>query len=486
MPPLVDRFLKAAARDPNHPAIVSGSTSWSYGELKAMVFALARQFAMGKEPPRVAVCGRKGPEIYAAMFAAMAAGGFYVPINREAGTGRIETVMREIKPNVIFADETMTQQNMAVAPDARFIPLTAAHETKGEDRFGATAHNLAYVMYTSGSTGNPKGVMIPQGALDHYAGWAIEAMRMSPADRMSQHPNIGFDLSVLDIYATLCSGATLVLLEDQIDRLLPARAIARNKLTVWNSVPSVMGLMLTSGDWTGKNVSSLRLLTFCGEPLLPQHLEGIFAIRPDVSVHNTYGPTEATVSCTLLKLNAQNFRNHCGSSVALGEPIAGTEFVIDGKDTGELLIGGNQLAVGYWGDEERTAKAFVNIGGRTFYRTGDFVTRTPKGLFFVERRDHQVKIKGYRVELGEISARIRSLGFIAAETIVDGQSIVSFVEGEESQASMQALRQALVKTLDSHMVPAHLVPVKQFPRNANDKIEVNALKELWKQMKDTA
>ncbi|NJM30725.1 MAG: D-alanine--poly(phosphoribitol) ligase [Rhizobiales bacterium] len=266
MPPLVHRFLRAASRDPAHPAIVSRGRSWSYGELRSMVFRLSRRFAPGGEPPRVAICGRKGPEIYAAMLAAMAAGGFYVPINREAGTGRIETVMREVKPSVVFADENAASQVSAIAPDARFLAFETAHEGMEEAAIEAPPHRLAYVMYTSGSTGSPKGVMIPQSALDHYAGWAIEAMAMSPADRMSQHPNIGFDLSVLDIYATLCSGATLVPLDDQLDRLFPARAIARHKLTVWNSVPSVMGLMLKSGDWTAKNTASLRLITFCGEP----------------------------------------------------------------------------------------------------------------------------------------------------------------------------------------------------------------------------
>ena len=167
----------------------------------------------------------------------------------------------------------------------------------------------------------------------------------------------------------------------------------------------------------------------------------------------------------------------------LGDPIDGTQLHIDGDGTGELLISGNQLADGYWNDAERSARAFTQQNGDRVYRTGDFVTRKPQGLFFVERRDHQVKVKGYRVELGEISARIRSLGFVTAETIADGQSLVSFVEGKLSKPELQDLRASLEKTLDSHMVPAHLVPLEQFPRNANDKIEVRALAELWRQMK---
>ena len=174
-----------------------------------MVMRLASQFSRLGPAPRVAICGRKGPEIYAAMLAALAAGGFYVPVNREAGSGRIETVMREVMPNVVFADDPGQAVIAAIAPQSRFLPFSAAREGNEELTENITPHRLAYVMYTSGSTGNPKGVMIPQSALDHYAGWAIAAMAMTPADQMSQHPNIGFDLSVLDIYATLCVGATL-------------------------------------------------------------------------------------------------------------------------------------------------------------------------------------------------------------------------------------------------------------------------------------
>jgi D-alanine--poly(phosphoribitol) ligase subunit 1 len=483
---LVQRFLSAALHNPKRPAVDLGGVCCTYGEFSAMVFRLARIFRRASSAPRVAICGGKVPATYAAMLAAMAAGGFYVPINREA-VGRIQTALREIQPDLIFADEKAMAQIAALAPDACFVPFSAAQSDADGSPFELPPHRLAYVMYTSGSTGSPKGVMISQDALDHYTGWAISAMEMSPGDRMSQHPNIGFDLSVLDIYAALCSGATLVSLDGQLDRLFPARAIARHKLTVWNSVPSVMSLMLKSGDWTTENVRSLRLLTFCGEPLLPQHLEGIFNVLPDVIVHNTYGPTEATVSCSLLRLDNCNYGNYCENSVALGEPIEGTKFVIDGGDAGELLIGGSQLADGYWGDAERTAKAFVRItrGGETsvYYRTGDFVTRTAKGLFFLERRDNQVKIKGYRVELGEISARIRSAGFTNAATIVDGQMLVSFVEGNASDADLLGLRKQLAKVLDSHMMPAKLVALSQFPRNANDKIELNELKRIWEGLK---
>jgi D-alanine--poly(phosphoribitol) ligase subunit 1 len=485
----VSRCLDAARLVPDHPAVLGSDAAWTYREFARKILKFANLFLKVAARPRIAICAHKNADTYAAMFAAMAAGGFYVPINPEAGTVRVQTVFREIEPHAVFADAANASRIAAQDPAMRILLA----EDAADEEFSVpetNPHRLAYVMYTSGSTGSPKGVMIPQSALDHYTGWAIDAMNMTPRDRMSQHPNIGFDLSVLDIYASFCSGATLVPLDDKLDRLFPGRAIARHKLTVWNSVPSVMGLMLKSGDWTAENTASLRLLTFCGEPLLPQHLDGIFAVRPDVMVHNTYGPTEATVSCTLLRLNGSNYRNHCEKTVALGNPIEGTEFLIDGGNEGELMIGGKQLASGYWGDDGRTATAFREIehnGKRVrFYHTGDYVVRKPRGLFFLERRDHQVKIKGHRIELDEISARVREASGVHAETIVYEQQIVSFVEAQLSQHEIAGVQKKLGAVLDSYMMPNFFVPLAQFPRNANDKVSLEELKMVWQKMKEAS
>lgn len=484
MSPLVKRLFEVARQWPDQIAVEGGGKVVNYAEFASLVARLAIRFAELDKAPRIAICAPKDANTYAAMFAAMAAGGFYVPINPEAGAGRIETVLKEIKPHAIFADAAQAKRIESIVLGLTFItPDVAAW---GEANLpDVLPHRLAYVIYTSGSTGRPKGVMISQSALDSYCGWAISAMQMGPSERMSQHPNIGFDLSVLDVYATLCSGATLVPLDDKLDRLFPARAIARHRLTVWNAVPSVMGMMLSSGDWGRVDTSTLRLMTFCGEPLLPRHLEGIFAVRPDIMVHNTYGPTEATVSCSLVKLTQDNFRRHCRESVDLGAAIPGTGFLIDGEAQGELLISGPQLADGYWGDEAKTAASFITRDGTRFYKTGDYVEQTPGGLYFVERRDHQVKIKGHRIELGEISARLRDIAGVHAETIVDGQQIICFVEGEFSAGELSAMLASLAKVVENYMLPQQIVPLRSFPRNDNDKIAASELKRAWDAIKES-
>ena len=484
MSTLVQHLLTAARKFPQHTAIESGKDSVSYADFATRVISFATLFASLAPEPRIAICAHKNADTYAAMFAAMAAGGFYIPINPEAGANRIATVLAEIAPHAVFTEPSLVTKLAPFDERLRFLTSTDIPFHKGTvpDR---KPHRLAYVMYTSGSTGRPKGVMISQAALDSYTRWAIATMQMTPDDRMSQHPNIGFDLSVLDIYATLCSGATLVTLDGKLDRLFPARAIQRHKLTVWNSVPSVMGMMQSSGDWKKADSSSLRLLTFCGEALLPQHLEGIFSMLPDVMVHNTYGPTEATVSCSLVRLTKQNYRQHCLKTVALGEPIPGTRFRIDGKALGELLIAGQQLADGYWGDEARSLASFVTLeDGKRYYRTGDYVEQLEQGLFFIERRDHQVKIKGHRVELGEISSKLREIAGAHAETIFDGQHLISFVEGSFTQPELDTIANAMKTTVESYMIPSQIVQLRNFPRNDNDKISLGELKQTWLSMKE--
>ena len=291
---IVNRLFEIIERHPEHIAISQGGQQTTYSAFGQMVSSLAVMFAEKSGTPRVAICAEQCAETYAAMFAAMMAGGFYVPLNAEAGQARLQTAFEEIAPDVaVFSDRT----SHLAATIGYSGPMVMTSDVFGDVKrmeVERTAHRLAYVMFTSGSTGTPKGVMISQEALGHYARWAQSAMHVSRDDRWSQHPNIGFDLSVLDIYGALLGGATLFPLNEALDRLLPARAIKKLKLTIWNSVPSVMGMLLKSGDWTPINARSLRLMTFCGEPLLPEHVDGIFAVLPNVMVHNTYGPTEAT------------------------------------------------------------------------------------------------------------------------------------------------------------------------------------------------
>ena len=262
---------------------------------------------------------------------------------------------------------------------------------------------------------------------------------------------------------------------------MPAMAIRKNRLTIWDSVPSVVDIMRHGRQLTAENLASLRLMTFCGEPLLPDHLDAIFQARPDLCVHNSYGPTEATVSCTLIRLNAGNYQAACSSSVAIGEAIDGMEVHLVGGDTpdeGEIAIVGPQLALGYWNNPAATEAAFrplvVDGQPRRAYFTGDWAMRVDGKIYFRSRIDFQVKINGYRLELDEINAALRKSGFVAAATALINHELHAFIE-TAGDVDETALRQSLSSLLEPHAVPKFFHPLAHLPRSANDKVDVKAL-----------
>ncbi|CAA7617790.1 AMP-binding protein [Magnetospirillum sp. SS-4] len=474
---VVGRLLDVAARHPDAPAVVEQGGTASYRDLVARAAGMAAALARFGPHPRVAILLPQGTDAYAAMFATLMAGGYYLPCNAASVPARLETILDLFRPDVVIASET---GGLSLPEGCEAMPPPPPAAAPFSPR---PPHRLAYVIFTSGSTGLPKGVMIPRHALNHYAAWALEAMNPGPGDRWSQHPNIGFDLSVLDVYGALCSGAALHPLQSAMDRMLPGRFVAARRLTIWNSVPSVIDMMAKAGDLTPDRMASVRLFTFCGEPLYAAQAAALLAANPAAAIHNTYGPTEATVSCTLARLNEAGPTSGSGDTVELGAAIPGMGLHLLPTDQGdELAISGPQLADGYWLDEVRTREAFraITVDGREIraYLTGDIVRRDAGNrLFFQHRRDTQVKIRGYRLELDEVNAAIRALGHPEAATVLVDGRLHAFVPASGG-LDVDGLRRALEKRLDSHAVPGTIHPVAEMPRNANDKIDLAALRRL--------
>lgn len=476
----VVRFMEHVQVRPEHPAVIQETGSVTYGAIGSKARRIASAISAVCENPRVIVHLPQGADAYAAMFGALMAGGYYSPINMDAPIQRHLEILHQFRPHVVVSTKELASELPLVDIDAVFVDIDELpHDELAKP---LTAHEIAYVIFTSGSTGQPKGVVIPRSAIAHYTQWAITEMQVSPDDRWSQHPNIAFDLSVLDIYGALCGGATLYPLTSKKDRLLPANFIKQHQLTIWNSVPSVIDLMTKARQVTEQNLQSLRLITFCGEPLYQRHLDAIFSANATVMVHNTYGPTEATVSCSLIRLTSDNFQDFCDNSVALGHAIAGMEFELVGgtSEEGELVLLGEQLALGYWENEPETERVFkpITIHGETkrSYYTGDWVVKRGGEYYFAGRIDSQVKIRGNRVELDEIDLNIFKLGYGKSCTVIANEQLHSFIETSDLPDYAE-FKTSLSAHLPEYEIPAYIYAVKDFPRNNNDKIDRKSLVE---------
>lgn len=475
----LQRFAEAAARHALRPAVIEGPRTVSYGELDSNARRIARQLVDSQALPRVLIHLPQTAEAFAAMFAVAQAGGFYTTTNVAAPPERRKSTFEAFAPAAIITNGELAAEARRYCPSAHIVDV----DTLGREELATPAepHRLAYVMFTSGSTGQPKGVMISKSALSHYVDWVMDAMAVTPEDRWSQHPNIAFDLSVLDIYGALCAGAALIPITG-VDLLMPAQAIRRHGLTIWDSVPSVLTSMIKIRQATPKNFESLRMLTFCGEALQKMHVEAIFNARPDIVVHNTYGPTEATVSCTLLRLTAANYEAACQSSVAIGDPIPGMAIDLvggaDGND-GEIVISGPQVAEGYWNDPALTAEKFRRFeagGSEKFgYFTGDWAQRAGPHVYFRGRVDNQVKVRGERIELDDISAALMNCGCGFACVVKIGDELHGMFEYDDAIPEAQALRETIGKYLPVHLIPQHFHAMASLPRNANGKVDLAAV-----------
>lgn len=474
---VVDRFLAQAQLLPDAPAIVEGGRTVTYGNLETLVRTYAAIFSRHNQP-RVLVALGPGSDAYACILAAGLAGGFHTPINVAAPLEKRQRIARLLEPHVVVCDLESVDDYANLGAEV----MTPATVGDGPLFSGSGArHHLAYVIFTSGSTGSPKGVQISRQALAWYVDW-LRTMEFGPGDRVSQQPNLAFDISMTDIFGALCYGAALYPLTTRADYMLPARFIRREGITVWNSTPSAVSLMMQARQVTPETMASLRLINFCGEPLLPEHLDAIFQARPDVVVQNTYGPTEATISMTAIRLNAETYKSSCAASVAIGDPIEGMAIDLVGgahPDEGQIVITGRQLADGYFKDPAKTAEVFRQVegaeGAKVGYYTGDWAERRNGQIFFKERIDFQIKVRGHRVELDEVNAAVRSFGWPVVCSFKHGDAICSVVEAVDDQHfDEKKLRKELGDKLESYAIPDHIRLIEQMPRNENDKIDRKA------------
>ncbi len=494
---LAGRFSERVRAMPEAPALWRDGRTSSYAELGDLSRRIAGWLEReGVEAgSRVGILAGRGAAAYTGILGVCWAGCAWVPLNPEHPRDRLRNLLQRAEVDALIVDQAGAALLPGLDPPLRVLgPEMALTEAVDHPPVPRNGDDLAYLMFTSGTTGVPKGVMITHAAIEHFLAVMQARYSIGPGDRVSQFFELTFDLSVFDLFMSLDNGATLCVLPEA-SRLGPAGFISEQKLTVWFSVPSAMVLMDRFRQLRPGVFPDLRLSLFCGEPLPADPLANWMAAAPNSVLENLYGPTEATLACLLqpcapdLRLTPER------GCVAIGHPYPGMQAAImdsggqivrSGGEPGELLLAGPQLAAGYWRDRSLTDERFTTLDGTRWYRSGDLARQDADGcVHHLGRTDNQIKIFGHRVELEDVDTHLRHVCrcesvMAVAWPVAHGtaQGIVAFVAG--SALGVTEIRDGMKTRVPGYMVPRQVMFLDTLPLSANGKFDRKALVELLK------
>ncbi|HEX2077200.1 MAG TPA: amino acid adenylation domain-containing protein, partial [Longimicrobium sp.] len=487
----VHRLVAAqAARAPDSPAVAGPDGALTYAQLDAAANRIAnalRRRGVARGRP-VAVCMERSPELAAALLGVWKAGGAYVPIDPAYPDERIRFMLEDTGAPVVAAQERLAARLAAFGVPVLAVGPGASLAEAAEDTdpgIGVGPSDLAYAIYTSGSTGRPKGVMVEHGALANLVGWHREVFRVGPADRATLIAGVGFDASTWELWPYLASGASLRVVPEDL-RADPARLrewMAGEEVTV-AFLPTPVAEAVLPLEWPADG--ALRVLLAGGDRLRSRPSPSLpFALV------NNYGPTENTVVATSGTVAAEG-----AGFPSIGRPIGNTAaYVLDGYGNpvpagvpGELFVGGAQVARGYLRRPAMTAERFLpdpfsRTPGARMYATGDRVRWTAEGeIDFLGRTDFQVKVRGFRIEPGEVEAALRTHPGVADAVCVaradeGGETrLFGYVVADTNDAALpESIRAHLKERLPDYMVPAATVVLDAFPLTPNGKVDAAAL-----------
>ncbi|WP_237708064.1 amino acid adenylation domain-containing protein [Oceanicola sp. S124] len=465
-------------RDPAAPALIFGGQSMDHATLERRSAALAAALAARGVGPgsRVAVALPRSFELLVALFAVLRAGAAYVPLDPEDDSARRADMLARAAPVLVLAGADFPHDSVLSPEDWPESGTAPAVRIAPQD--------LAYVLFTSGSTGRPKGVAVSHRAIVNRLLWMRETYAIGPGDRILQKTPATFDVSVWEFFLPVLSGAPLVIAAPGAHRdpVELARLIRAEEVSVAHFVPSMLALFLACPDSAGLR---LRHLFASGEAL-PADLARLCLTRLSTRLHNLYGPTEAAVDVTAQEATGRE----AGASVPIGRPVWNTRcYVLDARmrpvpdgAPGQLWLGGRQLAEGYLGQPDLTAERFLPDPfhpGERIYATGDIVRQSAAGeLTYEGRADGQVKIRGVRIETGEVAAAILATGLVAQAEVQaeaapgQGARLLAWVTPE---VDTDRLAEALAARLPSALQPAAILALTEFPLGATGKLDRKAL-----------
>lgn len=516
---------RTAAHHPDRPAVLFKGECLTYRELQETSSQLAhvlRNYGVAKGD-RVGIYVNRSLQAVVAVFGILKAGAVYVPIDPSGPVKRAAFISENCEINALVSTPkklidlgqalsrpspircvVLTEASAGVVDG----PLAQATAVSWQDVAHAPVSrppcaqliedDLAYILYTSGSTGEPKGVMISHRAALAFVNWAYDCFHLQPTDRVSNHAPLHFDLSIFDLFATIKAGATVILVPDELSAfpLNLANFIEDQQMSIWYSVPSVLTRLVLYGNLARHRFAHLRQILFAGEVFPMKYLHQLQALIPHTQYYNLYGPTETNV-CTYYAV--REIAPERVDPFPIGRACANTEvFAVNEQheiaqpgEIGELHVRGASLMKGYWGMPEKTQEVLIPdprpgaLWGERVYRTGDLVKQQPDGNYvFLGRRDNMIKSRGYRIELGEIETVIYSHPQVeeAAVLAIPDEQIGNLIKavvvarGDVALARRE-LEAFCAKHLPKYMIPGNIEFRGSLPKTSTGKIDKTGLRD---------
>lgn len=507
---------ETAARFPDKTAYADEKKEITFGELRVQARRIGSELAIrGLLKKPVAIFLEKGVDVLVSFMGTAYSGNFYSPIDVDMPGSRVDKILEVLQPAVVITTAPLKEVFSQYAYEGDFLLL---EDVLGTNELGAGAENglvgvktdedardtaleaarrrgidtdILYVLFTSGSTGVPKGVTINHRAVIDYIDWVTETFEITEKDSFGNQAPFYFDNSILDIYSALKTGATVYIVPKNLfaQPVLLLGYLKEKKINTIFWVPSA--LIVVAKLKAFKNVDltdTLKRVLFCGEVMPNKQLNVWRKFLPNVQYANLYGPTEITDACTYYIVDRE-FTDE--EPLPIGIPMPNTDILVlnekdepvQGDEAGELCVRGTSLSMGYYNNPEKTREAFVQnplnqAVPELIYRTGDIVKYNERGeILYLSRKDFQIKHMGHRIELGEIETAVSSLEEVSQNCCLydeKHQKIVLFIE--------EALEKAYINEKISHLVPEYMLPnkvimVEKMPINANGKIDRVKLKE---------
>lgn len=483
----VTLFDQQVKNTPDNIAVIDALNQLTYSELNSRVNDLAQHLRNNgiTKGEYVPICFEKSADMVIAILALLKLGAVYIPLDTNIPQERVDFIISDIKPKIVVADSNLSYDfdNLVkvICTDENEFAAGSGEKFETEK---INPDDSAYIIYTSGTTGNPKGVIIPHGSLLNLINYQISYFNISETERILQFSNYSFDASVEQIFISLLSGAALCIPSEEYIRNISLlnTFINEHEITHIHATPGFLALLKDADYKRVKRIVS-------GGEACPLSLAQNFSSKYEF--YNEYGPTETTVTSLIYKFNGQE------QAVPIGKPIAGTHIyiydenmnVVQDNMPGEMLIGGKGLAKGYLNNDDQTSRSFVTVGEipEILYKTGDIVRKLSDGNFeFIGRKDNQVKINGYRIELEEIESVLNTLPSVEKSAVIlknnaESKHLIAFVSLKEmgsQRSAEEALLIALEEKLPTYMIPQKIVQLQEIPLTPIGKVDRRQLENI--------